>query len=136
MMRAKKNILWLWRGWKSIDQLFKHLFLKNFFMKKIIQIFACFSLCAAFIFLSQNTSAQSTAIGMKSSGKSGFGFRVGLNYAKVSGNSDSIQYRYKPGLMIAVFLAPPNTGVIGYRSELLYSKEGFDYTGPDGTTGT
>jgi hypothetical protein len=105
-------------------------------MKKIIQIFACFSLCAAFIFLSQNTSAQSTAIGMKSSGKSGFGFRVGLNYAKVSGNSDSIQYRYKPGLMIAVFLAPPSTGVIGYRSELLYSKQGFDYTGPDGTTGT
>lgn len=105
-------------------------------MKKNIQISACFFLCIAFIFLSQNTSAQSTKIGMKSSSKSGFGFRVGLNYAKVSGSSDSIQYRYKPGLMIAVFLAPPSTGVIGYRSELLYSKQGFDYTDQNGNTGT
>jgi hypothetical protein len=68
--------------------------------------------------------------------KSGFGFRVGLNYAKVSGSSDSVQYRYKPGLMVAVFLAPPSTGTIGFRSELLYSKQGFDYTNPNGVTGT
>jgi hypothetical protein len=104
-------------------------------MKKIIQLSACFFLCIAFIFQSQTTSAQTTT-GMKSSDKRGFGFRVGLNYAKVSGGSDSVQYHYKPGLMIAVFFAPPSTGVIGYKSELLYSKQGFDYTNPNGTTGT
>jgi len=104
-------------------------------MKKIIQLSACFFLCIAFIFQSQTTSAQTTT-GMKSSDKRGFGFRVGLNYAKVSGGSDSVQYHYKPGLMIAVFFAPPGTGVIGYKSELLYSKQGFDYTNPNGTTGT
>ena len=105
-------------------------------MKKIIQIFAFVFLCITFIFLSRNTSAQTTTMVLKSSGKSGFGFRVGLNYAKASGSSDSVQYRYKPGLMIAVFLTPPSTGVIGYRSELLYSKQGFDYTNPNGVTGT
>lgn len=104
-------------------------------MKKIIQLSACFFLYIAFIFQSQTTSAQTTT-GMKSSNKRGFGFRVGLNYAKVSGGSDSVQYHYKPGLMIAVFFAPPSTGVIGYKSELLYSKQGFDYTNPNGTTGT
>ena len=104
-------------------------------MKKIIQLSACFFLCIAFIFQSQTTSAQTTT-GMKSSDKRGFGFRVGLNYAKVSGGSDSVQYHYKPGLMIAVFFAPSSTGVIGYKSELLYSKQGFDYTNPNGTTGT
>src|SRR3569833_2850023 len=38
--------------------------------------------------------------------------------------------------MVAVFLAPPSTGTIGFRSELLYSKQGFDYTNPNGVTGT
>lgn len=38
--------------------------------------------------------------------------------------------------MIAVFLAPPSSGTIGYRSELLYSKQGFDYTDPAGKTGS
>ena len=104
-------------------------------MKKIIQISACFFLCMAFIFLSQNSSAQTTTVA-KSSNKRGVGFRVGLNYAKVSGSGDSIKYRYKPGLMVAVFFAPQTTGVIGYRSELLYSKQGFDYTDPNGNTGT
>ena len=105
-------------------------------MKKIIQVSACFFLCIAFIFLSEITSAQSTAMGVQSSNKSGFGFRVGLNYAKASSSSDSIQYRYKPGLMIAVFLAPPRTGTIGFKSELLYSKQGFDYSNPNGSKGT
>ena len=104
-------------------------------MKKIIQTSACFFLSIAFIFQSQTTSAQTTTA-MKSSNKRGFGLRIGLNYAKVSGGSDSVQYHYKPGLMIAVFFAPSSTGVIGYKSELLYSKQGFDYTNPNGTTGT
>ncbi|MGN6195120.1 MAG: porin family protein [Ginsengibacter sp.] len=102
-------------------------------MKKIIQLVAFF-LSLILIFQSKDTFAQSTTMAMKS--KSGFGFRVGLNYAKVSGSSDSVQYRYKPGLMVAVFLAPPSTGTIGFRSELLYSKQGFDYTNPNGVTGT
>jgi hypothetical protein len=101
-------------------------------MKKIIQLSAFFFLLIL-IFQPKDIFAQAT-MAMKS--KSGFGFRVGLNYAKVSGSSDSVQYRYKPGLMVAVFLAPPSTGTIGFRSELLYSKQGFDYTNPNGVTGT
>jgi hypothetical protein len=38
--------------------------------------------------------------------------------------------------MVAVFLSPHTTGIIGYRSELLYSREGFEYTDPKGTHGT
>jgi hypothetical protein len=92
---------------------------------------------ASFVFMSTQTFAQTFPGSNKTVSKRvGLGFRVGLNYAKVNGSSDSIKYHYKPGLMIAVFLAPPSTGVIGYRTELLYSKQGFDYTNPDGTTGS
>lgn len=90
----------------------------------------------AFAFASQKTFAQAFQEASKTvSKKMGLGFRVGLNYAKVSSSSDSFQYRYKPGVMVAVFLAPPSSGIIGYRSELLYSRQGFDYTDPQGKTG-
>lgn len=106
-------------------------------MKKILMNLSLWLLLSACVFLSQNTSAQMLPEASKTvSQKTGFGFRVGLNYAKVSGSNDSVQYRYKPGLMIAVFLAPPSNGTIGYRSELLYSKQGFDYTDPSGKTGS
>ncbi|HSV10541.1 MAG TPA: porin family protein [Hanamia sp.] len=106
--------------------------MKNSFSKSVSLLF----LLLAFVFLSQNTSAQTFSSSKTVSKKMGLGFRVGLNYAKVSGGTDSIQYRYKPGLMVSVFLAPPSTGILGYRSELLYSKQGFDYTNPQGKTGT
>jgi len=105
-------------------------------MKKNFRKLSSLLLLVACVFLTQKTSAQTMMTGKTGSSKSGFGFRVGLNYAKVSGGSDSIQYRYKPGLMVAVFLAPASTGLISYRSELLYSKQGFDYTDPSGKTGS
>ena len=107
-------------------------------MKKIIRkLFPFLFFMAVSVFMSIKTFAQTFPGSSKTvSKKIGLGFRVGLNYAKVSSGSDSIQYRYKPGLMIAVFLAPPSSGIIGYRTELLYSKQGFDYTDPKGNTGT
>lgn len=107
-------------------------------MKKIFRnLFPLLFLLPASVFMSQNTFGQTSQGASKTvSTKMGLGFRVGLNYAKVSSSSDSFQYRYKPGLMVAIFLAPPSSGIIGYRTELLYSKQGFDYTDPQGKTGS
>ena len=107
-------------------------------MKKIFRkLFPLLFLIPASVFVSQSTFGQTSPGGSKTvSKKMGLGFRVGLNYAKVSSSSDSFQYRYKPGLMVAIFLAPPSSGIIGYRTELLYSKQGFDYTDPQGKTGS
>ena len=105
-------------------------------MKKVFRkLFPLLFLLPASIFISQNTFGQ-TGASKTVSTKMGLGFRVGLNYAKVSSSSDSFQYRYKPRLMVAIFLAPPSSGIIGYRTELLYSKQGFDYTDPQGKTGS
>ena len=40
------------------------------------------------------------------------------------------------GLMVAVFLTPSTSGIVGYRSELLYSRQGFEYTNGKGTNVT
>lgn len=105
-------------------------------MKKIC-FYSLLLLGLTFLFLIQNLSAQNiNQLSAGKTSKTGVGFRVGLNYAKVSGEGDSISYHYTPGLMIAVFLSPPTTGVVGYRSELLYSRQGFQYDNGKGTKGT
>jgi Outer membrane protein beta-barrel domain len=87
------------------------------------------------LLLPQFTTAQTPSTSATVSTKIGLGFRVGLNFAKVSGDADSIKYSYKPGFMFAVFLSPHTKGIIGYRTELLYSKQGFEYTDEKGNTG-
>lgn len=100
---------------------------KTFYVLPVVASFILFSN----ISFAQTSSSASTTV----STKMGFGFRVGLNFAKVSSDADSIQYRYKPGLMIAVFLSPHSKGIFGYRTELLYSRQGFEYTDVKGNTG-
>lgn len=93
------------------------------------------ALAAALLLLTTMSRAQNSRTAAPSS-KIDFGFRVGLNYAKVSGSADSMQYQYKQGLMIAVFLNPHYKGIIGSRHEFLYSRQGFRYTDSKGHSGT
>jgi hypothetical protein len=106
-------------------------------MKKI-----CYGLCYALslttlllLFSNASVAQTTTAASATVSTKVGLGFRVGLNFAKVTSDADSIQYSYKPGFMISVFLSPHSKGIIGYRTELLYSRQGFQYTDSKSNTG-
>lgn len=56
----------------------------------------------------------------------GFGIKGGLNFANVT-NAESINASSHTGFMAGVFLAPPSSGVIGFRSEVMYSRQGFDF---------
>lgn len=49
-----------------------------------------------------------------------------LNFANVT-NAESINSSSHTGFMAGVFLAPPSSGVFGFRSELMFSRRGFDY---------
>ena len=54
------------------------------------------------------------------------GIKAGLNFANVT-NASSINNSSRTGFHIGVFLAPPSMGVLGFRSEFLYSKQGYSY---------
>jgi hypothetical protein len=58
--------------------------------------------------------------------KLGFGIKGGLNFANVT-NAESINSSSHTGFLAGVFLAPPSSGVIGFRSELMFSRQGFDF---------
>lgn len=55
-----------------------------------------------------------------------FGVKGGLNFAKVSNVSD-INASTKTGFHIGVFMAPPSKKLISSRTELIFSRQGYDY---------
>ena len=100
-------------------------------MRKLFLVLMLFPLIA----LSQNgkndksKNAKADKSKSKSSDKKtgiGIGLKAGLNFANVTGAS-SINSKNKTGYMIGAFLNQPSGGLISYRLELTYSKQGFDF---------
>jgi hypothetical protein len=54
------------------------------------------------------------------------GIKGGLNFANVT-KASSINSSSRTGFMAGVFLAPPSTGILAYRTELIFSRQGYDY---------
>jgi hypothetical protein len=55
------------------------------------------------------------------------GLKAGVNFANVT-NASSINSNSRSGFHAGLFLAPGgNTKIFGFRTELLYSKQGYDY---------
>jgi len=69
-----------------------------------------------------------------SSANIGLGLKAGLNFANVTGAS-SIGAGSRSGFVVGVFLGSPSMGLLGFRSELLFSRQGYDFNS-NATTGS
>lgn len=54
------------------------------------------------------------------------GLKAGLNFANIT-NASSINSSSQSGFHAGVFLAPGGKKIMGFRTELLYSKQGYSY---------
>lgn len=54
------------------------------------------------------------------------GLKAGLNFANVT-NASSVNNSSRSGFHAGVFLAPGGKKIFGYRTEILYSKQGYNY---------
>jgi hypothetical protein len=54
------------------------------------------------------------------------GIKAGVNFAKVS-NASSINSSNKSGFNVGLFLAPPSKKILSSRTELVFSRQGYDY---------
>jgi hypothetical protein len=60
-----------------------------------------------------------------------FGIKAGVNFAKVT-KASNINANNTAGFHAGVFLAPESKSVLGFRSELIFSRQGYDFK--SGTT--
>ena len=55
-----------------------------------------------------------------------FGLKAGINFANVSGSS-SINSESRSGFHVGLLMAPPSKGIMSSRTELIFSRQGYDY---------
>ena len=63
----------------------------------------------------------------------GIGIKGGVNFANVTNVSD-VNGSHSTGWMIGAFFQPNSKGILGFRTELIYSKQGYNFA-EGGTTG-
>ena len=56
----------------------------------------------------------------------GLGIKGGLNFANVT-NAKAINGSNRTGFVVGAFLAPPSKSIISSRTELLFSRQGYDW---------
>src|SRR5574337_542070 len=54
------------------------------------------------------------------------GLKAGVNFANIS-NASSINSSNRSGFMFGAFLAPKTKGIIASRTEIIYSKQGYNF---------
>ncbi len=96
---------------------------------KIITLFIL--ALAPFALYSQQPSMDSTQQTRSKAKKSehrsiGIGIKAGFNFADVS-NASSINGSTRAGFHVGLFQAPESHGVLGSRTELIYSQHGYNY---------
>jgi len=55
-----------------------------------------------------------------------FGLKAGVNFANVT-NASSINSSNQTGFMVGAFLSPSSKGVLSSRTEIIYSKQGYNF---------
>lgn len=55
-----------------------------------------------------------------------FGIKAGVNFANVS-NAKSFNSGHKSGFHVGLLMAPPSKKIISSRTELIFSRQGYDY---------
>jgi hypothetical protein len=56
-----------------------------------------------------------------------FGIKAGYNIAKITGSTPNYSPDTKNGFMVAAFYSPSTRSGFGYRSELVFSRQGFGF---------
>lgn len=59
-------------------------------------------------------------------GGMGIGLKAGVNFANVT-NASSINNSSRSGFHVGAFLAPSSKSIIGSRTELIFSRQGYNY---------
>jgi len=81
----------------------------------------------AFAFCQQDSTAAKTTQPKKPAHSSlGLGIKAGLNFTNIT-SASSISNSSETGYQIGLFLDPSSKSILGSRTELLYSHQGYNY---------
>jgi hypothetical protein len=91
-------------------------------MKKLITLIVM--LFAAVILFAQDNNSNKKIIDEY---KPRFGIKAGYNWSYVTASNNGLSRDGKPGFMAAVFFSPASHNGLGYRTELVFSRQGYTF---------
>src|SRR4051812_11935461 len=100
------------------------------FMKKLCSL--CCLVMLVQIVIAQVPSSPDQGSGDKPKEKKqkkpimGLGIKGGLNFANVT-NASSVNSSSRTGFAVGVFFSPPSKSIISSRTELLFSRQGYNF---------
>jgi hypothetical protein len=94
-------------------------------MKNITLVFLVFLPVLAFC-QQDSTKTASTKPQKPPHHSLGFGIKAGLNFTNVTGTSD-VSNSSETGYQVGLFLDPSSASILGSRTELVYSHQGYNY---------
>ncbi|PWU04618.1 MAG: hypothetical protein C5B52_01270 [Bacteroidetes bacterium] len=96
-------------------------------MKKVIFLLGSLALFISVMGQKTDSSAAAAPKEKKPEKKLiGLGLKAGVNFSNVT-NASEVNANNTTGFMIGAFYAPQTKGVLGFRTEIIYSKQGYDY---------
>ena len=98
-------------------------------MKKVIGLFLAAVMWISTPLVAQDsthTAPTQTKEKKESKPPIGIGLKAGVNFANVTNVSD-VGGGKSTGFMIGAFFAPNSKGIVGFRTEFIFSKQGYDY---------
>lgn len=105
-------------------------------MKKIVFLLAAFALFLSTVAQQTTPSNEQQTKKEKKPQKQqiGLGIKAGINFSNIT-NASQISAKSSTGFMVGAFFAPPSKGILGYRTEFIFSRQGYDYS-TNSTTGS
>ncbi|MFI5154993.1 MAG: porin family protein [Chitinophagales bacterium] len=77
--------------------------------------------------LSQKDTTHNTKTEKRTHNSIGIGIKAGLNFSNVT-NASSISNSSETGFQVGLFLDPETHSILGSRTELVYSRQGYDWS--------
>ena len=87
------------------------------------------SALSLFVLLSITSKAQSKSSDEDNSNgrKSQFGVLAGYNWSYITGEKAGFNSNTKNGYMAGVYFTPSSAGVVGYKTQIVYSRQGYTF---------
>ena len=95
-------------------------------MKKKLLLFP-YVLVYCFAAFAQSPSPQYPNMPSPKSYRTKLGLKAGFNWSYVTADQSGVNLNSKSGYMLGAFLAPPSKGGLGFRTEIVYSRQGYNY---------
>ncbi len=100
---------------------------KTFVMRKLVATLLCLSLFTSVCIAQYSENKSSSVKNKNNNNRAKIGIKAGYNWSYITASNTAINFNNTSGYMFGAFLAPPSKSFFGYRTEIIYTHQGYSF---------